>query len=344
MFQSARLKLTIWYLAIIMLVSGIFSMVIYGNVSHQIEGLIRMQNDRLRNFQNFPPPGFSPPPMIGIDELKGQEEQLLYTLLLVNAGILVIAGGLGYFLAGKTLYPIKLMIDEQNQFISDASHELRTPIATLQAEMEGKLLEKSITDGQARQLIKSNLEELGTLKNMTNSMLQLTRAHSMDGKSHIQSFSLLELINLAKDKISVLAIKKHIAIHIKMPEIIVSGNREDLLEVFLILIENAIKYSPNNSDVEISCKKLPDKVNIFIADHGMGISDDDLPRIFERFYRADKSRSVTEGFGLGLSIAKKIIEGHKGSISVASKVGKGSTFEVSLLVSEKIKLINTGKT
>jgi two-component system, OmpR family, sensor histidine kinase CiaH len=344
MFQSARLKLTIWYLTIIMLVSAIFSMVIYGNVSHQIEGLIRMQNDRLRNFQNFPPPGFNPPPMIGIDELKGQEEQLLYTLLFVNAGILVFAGGLGYLLAGKNLHPIKLMIDEQNQFISDASHELRTPIATLQAEMEGRLLEKNITDSQARQLIKSNLEELGTLKNMTNSMLQLTRAHAMDSNSQMQSFSLLELINLAKDKISVLALKKHISIHIKMPEMIISGNREDLLEVFLILIENAIKYSPNNSDVEISCKKLPDKVNIFVVDHGIGISDEDLPRIFERFYRADKSRSVIEGFGLGLSIAKKIIEGHKGSISVTSKVGKGSTFEVSLPVSGKIKLINTGKT
>ncbi|MCX6704639.1 MAG: HAMP domain-containing sensor histidine kinase [Candidatus Woesebacteria bacterium] len=335
MFQSARLKLTAWYLTIIMLISIIFSVVIYGNVSNQIDGLIRMQNDRIRNFQIGPqkdssgvPP--NAPPMISTEELKNQEQQLAYTLLLINLGILVIAGGSGYFLAGRTLRPIKLMVDEQNQFISDASHELRTPIATLQAEMEEKLMEKEISDHEARSLIKSNLEELGTLKILTNSMLQLTKTHFLNGNNQIQDLSLLEIVNLAKSKVAALAKRKQIFINIKMPEIIVSGDKNALTEVFLILFENAIKYSSNASKVTVKGIKLSNKVKVSVLDHGIGISKEDIPHIFERFYRADKSRSLVDGYGLGLSIAKKIVETHNGSINVTSKLGKGSTFEVLL--------------
>ncbi len=340
MFQSARLKLTTWYLTIIMLISVVFSVAIFSNVSRQIENLIRMQNNRIRTFQGNPqqdsfstlPP--NTPPMISTEELKKQEQQLAYTLFLINLGILVVAGGSGYFLAGRTLRPIKLMVDEQNQFISDASHELRTPIATLQAEMEGKLLEKKISDKDARTLIKSNLEELGTLKTLINSMLQLTKTHFLNGGNHMQDLSLLEIVNLAKSKVEPLAKKKHILINIKMTEIIIKGDKNALTEVFLILFENAVKYSPETSKVTVTSLKYSDKIKISVSDQGVGISKEDIPHIFERFYRADKSRSSVEGFGLGLSIAKKIIDSHKGSIAVISKLGKGSTFEVSLPLSE----------
>lgn len=335
MFQSTRLKLTAWYLLIIMFVSAIFSVAIYNNVSRQIEGFIRMQNDRIRNFQpsqngfRFPPPGV--PPMISTEDLQKQEQQLIFTLVLINLGIFVIAGGAGYFLAGRTLRPISLMIDEQNQFISDASHELRTPIATLRAEMEGKLLEKHISDQEARKLISSNLEELGTLQNLSNSLLKLAQIHTVNnGKKDMEDISLLEVIKTACNKVTSLAKQKNINVTTKVPETIIKGNKGSLIEAFVILLDNAIKYSPEHSDITVVSQSSSHRVKVLVSDQGVGISKEDLPHIFERFFRADKSRSLVEGYGLGLSIAKKVVESHKGSISVTSKIGKGSIFEVIL--------------
>lgn len=337
MFRSTRLKLTAWYLLIIMFISVIFSVVIYNNVSLQIEGLIRMQNDRLRNLQFGPPPGGMPPPdappMLSTEDLQKQEQQLGYTLILINLGIFVVAAGAGYFLAGRTLRPIKLMIDEQNQFISDASHELRTPIATLRAEMEGKLLEKHISEQQARRLISSNLEELGTLQSLSNSLLKLAQIHTVNnGKKDMENISLLEIIKTAYNKVTPLAKKKNINIATKVPETIIEGDKDGLTEVFTILLDNAIKYSPEHSEITVASQNSDNKVKVSVSDQGMGISKEDLSHIFERFFRADKSRSQVEGYGLGLSIAKKVVELHKGLINVTSKISKGSTFEVVLPV------------
>lgn len=337
MFQSTRLKLTAWYLLIIMLVSALFSLAIYSNVSHQIEGLIRMQNDRIRNFQFRPPQNNfalpqNTPPLISTEDLKTEEQQLIYTLLFINAGILILAGGAGYFLAGRTLRPIQVMINEQNQFISDASHELRTPIATLRAEMEGKLLEKNISDTDARKLITSNLEDLGTLQDLSNNLLKLAQIHTINStKNNTENISLHEIIGTAYDKVMPLAKKKKITITTNIKgETIINGNRKSLIEVFVILLDNAIKYSLENSKIAIISRNKDHKVDISVTDQGMGISKEDLPHIFERFFRADKSRSEVEGYGLGLSIAQKIVQSHKGSISATSKTGKGSTFQIVL--------------
>lgn len=337
MLQKTRLKLTGWYLLIIMLVSFLFSMAIYGNITRQIEGLIRMQNDRIRNFQNNPlqgiPPRLGTPPVISTEELVNQKKQLFYTLTLINFGVLIIAGGAGYFLAGKTLHPIQLMVDEQNQFISDASHELRTPIATLQAEMEAGLLEKRISDRKARVLIKSNLEELKNLKDIINGLLKLTRIHYSDNNQKMENISLLSVIEQAKKRVLPLANKKELAINLEIPEVIVQGNKDMLTEVFMILFDNAIKFSPNKSSVTVTVVKNQHRVKINVADKGVGIPKKDLPYIYERFYRGDKSRSSIEGFGLGLSIAKKVIESHKGTIKAKSIVNKGSIFTVDLPLS-----------
>lgn len=340
MFTKARLKLTVWYLAIIVVISSFFSLIIYSNVSNQIERLVQMHNDRIRLFQESFGFGdyydsFRGPPQISTQELLNQKYQLAYSLLLVNLFILTTSGLAGYFLAGRTLSPIKKMLDDQNQFISDASHELRTPLATLQAEMEASLLQKNITNSQARQLITSNLEEMSTLKRLTNNLLALTNGQKTDTKNSFKTVALYPVIAQVVAKFKTILANQQIIVTLPRFSAKVLGDRDSLIELFTILIDNAIKYSPKNTRITIAGKSITSHhYQISVTDQGIGIDQNDLPHIFDRFYRADKSRSTTDGFGLGLAIAKKIVSNHHGSISVTSQPAKGSTFDIILPLSQ----------
>lgn len=336
MFRKARLKLTVWYLLIIMAISGLFSAVIYRGVAFQLEGLIRLQNERMKKFQqrfnenelSLPPPPPNSPFMMNVEDLNSQKKQLAYTLLFVNLNILAITAAAGYFLAGQTLKPIKQMIDKQNRFITDASHELRTPLAVLKAEMEGKLLEKHISDSSARKLIKSNLEDLNSLQDLADNLLKLSKTDNFSYYGKMTAVSLTEVMKEVHSKMAVLADQKKIKLKLKTKEAVIKGNKKNLIELFGILIDNAVKYSPENSEIKISVTKTVKEAEISVADQGIGIDKKDLPYIFDRFFRADKSRSLAQGYGLGLSIAKKIVLAHKGSIRVESKKNKGSIFRV----------------
>ncbi len=330
MFESARLKLTAWYLLIIMLISVFFSIAFYHSSTREIQMLIdRIKMDQQRTkdsvfiFSNRPSLPFT------LDELEDAKQRIMINLTILNGIILVFAGAAGYFLAGRTLRPIKIMIDEQNQFISSSSHELRTPITSMRAEMEGNLMEKHISDKRARALIKSNLEELAELQELTNNLLQLAQVHSIQLAKYDEEVSIKNTLLSVQKKISPLAKKKNIRCDFNLVDGIVIGQEKNLREVFVILLENAIKYSPEKSTIKVVSKKIKNTIEVSVKDKGIGISETDLPRIFERFYRADKSRHK-DGYGLGLSIAKKIVEMHGGSIKAESKEGKGSLFIVTL--------------
>jgi signal transduction histidine kinase len=218
------------------------------------------------------------------------------------------------------------MVDEQNQFISDASHELRTPIATLRAEMEVAILEKRLGDKEARDLIGSNLEELGKLQDLANNLLQLAHVHQKD-IIYNDSISLQDVIQTAYKKIAPMAKKKHIAFSRALVSGKVKGDKNSLVEVFINLFDNAIKYSPEKTAITVAAITKKRFVTILVTDEGIGISPADLPHVFDRFYRADKSRTQ-DGHGLGLSIAKKIIQAHGGSIVADSIFHKGTTFTI----------------
>ncbi len=332
MFEKARLKLTTWYLLIITLITVLFSIAFYQASTREVERLI----NRIEFRQEFPGmsipdrPPRGAPTQPNLEELEQSKRQLLFILIVINSGVIVVAGVASYFLAGRTLRPIKLMLDEQDQFISNASHELRTPIATMRAEMEGSLLEKHISDKNARSLIFSNLQELGSLQNLTNNLLKLAQVHNSSFDNNMHKLSLLEIIKSAKNKVAILASKKQIKILIRLEEYFIIGDKANLTEVFVTLLDNAIKYSPTKSNIKIISEKQNKVVKISIVDQGEGISNRDLPHVFRRFFRSDKSRSKTEGYGLGLSIAQRIVETHKGLLTVKSIEKKGTTFIVQL--------------
>lgn len=337
-FESARIKLTLWYLVIIMPITILFSGIIYRLTTNQIEGFVREQNRRIQEFRQRPRLNAQIitdlPDLIDTQELIEQEYQLFYTLVLINLAILLLAGGGGYLLAGLTLKPIKQMVEDQNNFISSSSHELRTPVTVLRAEMEASLLEKNITDKMSRSLIKSNLEELSSLQKLIDHLLQITRIN--DGNiGLIDKVDINSLIHQAEKKVAPLAKIKKIKININSVSAKINGDKDRLLELLVILLDNAIKYSSPDTQINLISEIKNNRLFITVQDHGQGISSTDLPHVFEKFYRADKSRSKTDGFGLGLSIAKKIVEAHSGFITVKSQINEGASFEINFPLIKK---------
>jgi two-component system sensor histidine kinase CiaH len=340
MFESARLKLTAWYVLILMIISVLFSVAFYQSATSEVERVINRAQYR-ENHPNEEVPNRPPPPpdnanRLKITDLGDSKKELFITLLIINSGILVIAGGGAYFLAGRTLQPIKFMIDEQTQFIASASHELRTPIATMRTEMETSLLEKKLTDKKARELVVSNLEELSSLQNLTNILLTLARVHTVTNDIYEFELSLSDVLTAAEKKVKTLAQKKAITILQSWDNVRILGDKERITEVFVIVLENAIKYSSENTTIHVATVKHPQTAVVTVTDQGGGISETDLPRIFDRFFRADKSRSQTEGYGLGLSIAKKTVETHNGIIDVRSKLGIGTTVTITFPRKENV--------
>src|SRR3989344_4011387 len=341
MFNRARLKLTLWYLLIIMLISISFSMVIFRVLTSEFNRAIKMDKLRQQGI-NYPPQKtliffqngsddmargvmISPPHIEVIDEAK---QRLLHILIGINLLILGFSGAAGYFLAGRTLRPIKLMLDEQRRFITDSSHELRTPLTALKSEIEVNLRDKNLTLKDAKKLLGSNLEEVNNLQTLSDNLIKLTQYQ----RNNNVSFEILNLktaINDAVKKVNGLIKKKQIVIKNDAVDINVKGDKQCLTEFFVILIDNAVKYSPPKTTVLITAKKSSRRVvTIEVKDQGEGINNEDLPKIFDRFYRADKSRSRTDG--LGLSIAKEIIQKHQGSIKAISEKNKGTSFIIQL--------------
>lgn len=327
MFKHARLKLTAWYLLIIMTISISFSALIYRLDINEVERFDRMQRARVEIM--FGPPSVDWDPTL----VAETERRIVINLILMNLAILVISGVSGWVLAGITLNPIKEMVDEQNRFISDASHEINTPLTSLKLAMEVFLRNRKATLTSSKKLIKENIDEVDKLQALSHSLLQLSRFEVPNGNTRLEICSIKEIIDEAVKKVKARALLKKIKITSDIADIKINCNKPSLVELFVILLDNAIKYSPEMSNITLSCKTTKDGVEVFVKDEGIGISKKDLPHIFDRFYRSDLSRSRSNeigGYGLGLSIAKKIVDNHNGKITVKSKLGEGSKFVVQL--------------
>ncbi|MBI2617289.1 HAMP domain-containing histidine kinase [Candidatus Gottesmanbacteria bacterium] len=340
MFHSARLKLTAWYLLIIMFISITFSMVIYRVLMGEVIRFEKAQRfrieKRIETGDLFPVDTRSfhlqipiPENTELIDEIR---RRIIFLLTLVNGGILIVSGILGYALAGRTLKPIREMVKEQNRFISDASHELKTPLTSLKSAFEVYLRNSRPTMKEAKTLIRESIGEVDKLQSLSESLLQLAQYQNSQKQLYIEKLSLTTLLQEAIRKVRLVAQKKSIVIEKNIQDVEIEANKYSLVDLFVILLDNAIKYSPDKSRLIINTQKTDGSILVSVKDHGIGISKKDLPSIFERFYRADSARSKSEsnGYGLGLAIAQKIVANHKGSIRAESILGKGSTFSVRL--------------
>jgi heavy metal sensor kinase len=222
------------------------------------------------------------------------------------------------------------------QFTADASHELRTPIALMRTRTE-IALRKQRSEADYRETIVRVHQELERTSTLIENLMTLARADSGSEALQVASTNLTEVLLEISEPARLLAEGKSIHSDQRLPEtpLRVSGNAPSLRRLFLILIDNAVKYTPREGRISVVLDASDGAAVTEIRDTGVGISSSDLPHIFERFYRADASRSrESGGTGLGLSIAKWIAEAHQGKISVASKVGEGSVFRVQIPLSE----------
>lgn len=323
MFKEARIKLTAYYLAIIMAISLSFSLAIFAGINRELERIQSFQNvrqqriERINTFlrqNHLPVP--SEPPQSESGSLQQVRIRIITILGIINVIILGVSGAGGYFLAGRTLNPIAKMVEEQKEFVGNASHELRTPLTSLKTEIEVFLRDKKSTLASAKKLLASNLEDVNNMQRLSNYLLKLNKYESGTGLP-MSRVDLKKVVEKATAKMNVKT---------NLKSTNVSGNEDALVELVTVLADNAVKYSPKGKTVEVRTKSGG---IIEVKDHGMGISEADLPHIFDRFYRSDKSRG-TDGYGLGLSIAKSIVELHKGKITVNSKAGKGTVFTVTI--------------
>lgn len=318
-----------------------FSVVIYTMISKEIERFEQVQRFRIeRRIQGdspfIPSDSFQRPPIQRIftnpELLEETKHRIVFILFAVNIVILIFSGICGYVLAGRTLDPIQQMVEEQNRFISDASHELRTPLTSLKTAMEVSLRDKNLSLNAAKFLITESIEEVNRLQSLSEGLLQLTQYQTPINNLKLEKVALIYVIKEAIRKIAPLAKQKRITIINKTKKIDIKGNRYGLIDLFVILLDNAVKYSKTNTMIIITSQKTDGSILISIKDQGIGINKKDLSHIFDRFYRADTSRTKMSagGYGLGLSIAKKIIDAHKGIINVESTPKKGSIFTVRL--------------
>jgi len=226
---------------------------------------------------------------------------------------------------------LETAFQSQKQFVQDASHELRTPIAIAQTNIEVLEMDDKATIKdyeRLKDILKMNLERMSTL---SEKLLLLSEAEQ--GKTSRAAVDIAPLLAETISELETKAQEKNIRLttdHVDK-NIPVSGDALRLKQVFMNLIDNAIKYNKPGGEVSISARVDDTKVVIEVKDNGIGISQADRQRVFERFYRVDKSRSRAQGgSGLGLAIVKKIVEEHGGAASVESSLGEGSTFRVTL--------------
>jgi signal transduction histidine kinase len=219
----------------------------------------------------------------------------------------------------------------QQQFLADAAHELKTPLSVLRAHWESELNNENLSLDIKEKLVQ-DIETISRLSHLISNLLLLSKTEAVRSAFEIKTVQLDEIIGEVLSDAQILAEMKsqHIEV-VDLQPVKILGDRIRLYQLFFNIMDNAIRYSDNSGRIWISLKTKDHWNVIEIRDNGPGIPQEDLPFIFDRFYRAQKDRArKTGGSGLGLSICQLIVHSHDGEIEVESEIGKGSIFRVKL--------------
>lgn len=290
-------------------------------------------------------------------EGEPKEVQVLYNIdsdirvmnslqkILINGTILIIIACImiSYVLASASIRPMKESIEKERAFLQDASHELRTPIAVIQSRLEGLLRnpEEKIIDKY--EYIEPALRESRRISRMVSNLMILTRADAGASLDKLECFDLRKLgddIAIIYGEFAMIQNKK--LVYNPTEAVFIEGNYEKLHQLLIILMDNALKYTKDQGVIELSISSTKDKGIISVSDNGVGIKEENLDKVFTRFFREDKARNRNNGgTGLGLSIAKWIAESHGGTITAKNRKEGGTVIEVQLPKEHKNRIPKT---
>lgn len=253
---------------------------------------------------------------------------LVMTLFFIAAGAI-----LGYYLAGRSIKPIQEMFKRQREFVADASHELRTPLTVMGIAAEGiEQDEDSRLSDFSLDTIKIMRSEIKRVEKLVSSLLYLARSDSKVLELDKKPVVIADIVEQTTKLMAPIASGKGLKLieSLTGAPAVVAGDKERLEQLLIILVDNAIKYS-ESGDVKILVENNFQRVIITVEDEGIGITSNEAKKVFDRFYRVDKSRTRSEGgFGLGLALAKTIVDQHQGTIKAEPAAKKGSRFIVQL--------------
>lgn len=264
------------------------------------------------------------------------ERNLLNTLLSIILGGLTIGTlvsiVLGFMLARQALRPIRKAWDKQNRFVADASHELRTPLSIIQLKTEGLLRQPRRQIRETGEDISAILSETRRLSRLVGSLLTLARSDANRLEMSLAPFDLRPMLARVTEPFAEMAEfdEKTFKIERGDQPILIIGDEQRIHQLLVILLDNAMKFTKKGGKIMVSCTRENRMAKIMVSDSGIGISEKDLPHIFDRFFQADASRTDQKGTGLGLAIAQWIVEKHRGKIEVDSRPGEGTVFTVRL--------------
>lgn len=256
---------------------------------------------------------------------------LLQTISFIGLISIVILAAISWVMAKKSLKPIKESWEQQKRFIADASHELRTPLTVMKANLEIPLGEKEGNIADHSVWIKNAYDETNNMSNIVNSLLELTKIDSGQIQIIKEKIHLSQLVKSTAHRMQPLFMNKTIHLNTQVDDAVyINGDGARINQLLTILLENALNYT-HEGHVNVVLKNHSNKAELIISDTGIGIDKEDITRIFDRFFRADKTRSRSEGsLGLGLSIAQWIVDEHHGKITAESQDGEGTVFRVIL--------------
>lgn len=313
-FQRARLLLTLMYTVLLAAILALAASVTYSTFSSRLAGRFARLHDappRVRDIPDF-------------DLVRGD---LRFTLFVVNGALLAAAGTLSYVLAGATLRPIQDAYERQRMFLADASHELRTPLAVLRLTIDNARAQlpnppASLADAS---------HAVTHMTTLVNDLLTIARVDSMSGAATSGAATsgvtaLAPAITAAMSAVRPLADERHIALHSTADaDVTVHGDDTVVRCALTNVITNAVKYNVDHGTVDIALCVTGSTARVTVTDTGVGIPAEDLPYVFDRFYRSEKSRTrEMGGSGLGLSIVAASMQSINGDVQIESTTGKGT--------------------
>lgn len=259
--------------------------------------------------------------------------ETLLVLLCIALVLFIPACLLGYWLSKRNIRPIQLMYEKQKQFTADASHEMRTPLAVLNLAVQGLLEDtESRYSSFAAETLQMLKTEVGRLRKLTDTLMELARRDNLGLKVKKERIDFTVLCRQVINQCSLVAEEKQQRIKADLPEhLFLKGDADSLNMLLIILLDNAVKYSPAASEILVKAADRRDSIILQVQDQGIGISDADKEKIFDRFYRVDKVRSREQGgLGLGLALALSIVRLHDGKITVLDNKPQGTIMQVML--------------